>query len=106
MRPGLALNLLIDHPQYLVTFLEHLEAHFLLRICQDSMETFHFVQLLLFAPAPVPCPLELSDRLVEEGDEKLHRGELGSVGVHLSFCLCPPTLSSLHFHATTEAYLK
>ena len=72
MRPGLALYLLIDHPQYLVTFLEHLKAHFLLRICQDSMETFHFVQLLLFAPAPVPCPLQLPDRLVEEGDKKLH----------------------------------
>ena len=88
MRPGLPLNLLIDHPQYLVTFLEHLQTHFLLRIGQDSMETFHFVQLLLFAPAPVPCPLQLPDRLVEEGDEQLHGGELGSVGVHLSFCPC------------------
>ena len=43
MWPGLALNFLIDHSQYLVTFLENLQAHFLLGIGQDSVETFHFV---------------------------------------------------------------
>ena len=53
------------------------------------METFHFVQLLLFAPAPVSRPLQLPDGLVQEGDEKLHGGKLGSVGVHLCFLLLP-----------------
>ena len=70
------------------------------------METFHFVQLLLFAPAPVPCPLQLPDRLVQEGDEKLHGGELGSVGVHLCFVFASRALLFHDFHATSESYLK
>ena len=89
MWPGLALYLLIDHSQNLITFFEHLQTYFLLRIGQDSMETFHFVQLLLFAPAPVSRPLQLPDGLVQEGDEKLHGGKLCSVGVHLCFLPLP-----------------
>ena len=89
MWPGLTLYFLIDHSQNLVTFLKNLQAYFLLRIGQDSVEAFHFVQLVLLAPAPVPSPLQLPDGLVQEGDKELHRGELGSVGVHLCFVLPP-----------------
>ena len=106
MWPGLTLYFLIDHSQNLVTFLKNLKAYFLLGIGQDSVEAFHFVQLVLLAPAPVPSPLQLPDGLVQEGDKELHRGELGSVGVHLCFVFASRALLFHDFHATSESYLK
>ena len=50
------------------------------------METFHFVQLRLFAP--VPSTFQLPDGLVQEGHEELHRGKLGGVRVHFLLQLC------------------
>ena len=80
MWPGLALNLLIQHPEHSLALHQHLQSNLLLRVCQDAVKTFHLAELGLFAP--VPGSLELADGLVQEGDKELHGGELGSVRVH------------------------